>query len=106
MPATIISTTSPELMARLSRLEKDPNLRHTGVRWHAHEAAYPNRGAADIAAGYINADRVLLREIDATLTEWKANDHIDGDDLAYIQWLYDELAYTDGPLPTPPPGVA
>lgn len=75
---------------RLARLEADPTLRHTGVRWLAHEAAYPGHGAEQ-AQEFRAADLALHAYVASSLAEFEAK-LPDDSSTRYMRWLRDELA--------------
>ena len=87
-----MSVTQPTLIAdRLACIEADLNLRHTSVRWLAHEAAYPGLGALNmITPALIERDRKLLAEVSSLVDEMEEKAP-DDDLLGHFRWVRDEL---------------
>lgn len=81
---------------RLARIETDPNLRHSGARWRAHEAVFPGRGAAALAENYTARDAELRASFQALLAELLEKAPDETDEIAYCEWALSELGASTG----------
>lgn len=88
----MITTEQPTLTEdRLATLEADLTLRHTTVRWLAHEAAYPGMGALSMFTPIQHErDAATLVEIADLVAELEEN-LPDDECLPYFRWVRDEL---------------
>lgn len=79
---------------RLTRIENDGNLRHSGARWRAHIAVHGESvGARGMEANYAERDAEQIVEVEACLAEFRAAD-ADASDIEYLEWLLVELRGT------------
>ena len=92
---SIFEDTAAEELLR--RLERDGNLRHSGPRWLAVAAAYPdvNPGnAREIAESYAKTDAARLVEFRALHEELVEKAPMDVDLIAYCAWAIGLLEHS------------